>query len=702
MDAPAATRWIIGLALGLVACLAHAQTPASAPAPAPASTNALAVRVDALRAQLGPSTESLSQDRADFLRRQLLASLERRQDMVVAIRDVQRLSEKPGRTQAPPPQGVLALDDLRRELQRIDEEIESGERRHALLEQERTSMATQLANRVAQQRTLAEQGASPDAQAMMKLEAELVESATAEVDMMMRLGDVQQTYAKAQRDAIAARLAQTRGREVAVTPADAAAVDARLRARGDELRRRMSATTVVRERVRNELAGAPTNLPPLQLEALKERIANADIDLELAREALLNLSTEQVAWQTALRFYRDHDESALVDAARHGPELIQRLQRRRDYLDAMSDQLLARSGSLTTELAQSPDAPDAADKRALRDVFDERIRMVQLARFDENRLIDLVERMRADFDERASVYGWRERLRLGWAFVRDGVSRFWNFELFTVDQEIEVDGRKTQVPRGVTVGKVIQAPLLLVVGLFFAVKLTKWWERWHRRHGMDDGRARLMRRWILALLIAACVLGSLVIAGIPLAAFAFIGGAVAIGIGFGMQSLFKNLISGVLVLVERPFRLGDVIEVGTLRGQVVDIDLRTSVVRDADGADTLIPNSVLMEENVKNVTFRTRVQRQSLAVVVDGDSDPRSVSDAMREAAGRHGQLRDDPEPTVLLEEFADNGLRFALIYWIELAPGIDRRRIASDLRLMIIGAFADAGVKMAPPPKAH
>jgi small-conductance mechanosensitive channel len=696
MDAPAINRWIAGLALALAAGLAHAQ------APAPTSTNTLAVRAEALRAQLGPSTESLSEDRAHFLRRQLLASLERRQDMVIAIRDVQRLSEQPSAAQLPPPQGVIALDDLRREIQRLDAEIASGDRRHALLEQERTSMATQLANRVAQQRTLAEQGASADAQAMMKLEAELVESATAEVDMMMRLGDVQQTYAKAQRDAIAARLAKTRGRDVAVTAADAAAVDARLRARGDELRRRMAAAAVAREHARTELAKAPPNLPPLQLEALKERIANSDIDLELAREALLNIATEQVAWQTALRFYRDHDESALVDAARHGPELIQRLQRRRDYLDAMSDQLLARSGGLTTELAQNPNAPDAADKRALRDVFDARIRMAQLARFDENRLIDLIERMRADFDERASVYDWRERMRLGWAFVRDGVSRFWNFELFTVNQEIEVDGRKTQVPRGVTVGKVIQAPLLLVFGLFFAVKFTQWWERWHRRRGMDDGRARLMGRWILALLMAVCVLGSLAIAGIPLAAFAFIGGAVAIGIGFGMQSLFKNLISGVLVLVERPFRLGDVIEVGGLRGQVVDIDLRTSVVRDADGADTLIPNSVLMEENVKNVTFRTRVQRQSLAVVVDGDSDPRAVGDAMREAAGRHGQVREDPEPSVMLEEFADNGLRFALVYWIELAPGIDRRRIASDLRLMILGAFADAGVKMAPPPKAH
>jgi len=137
MDAPAflraipdtALRWLAVAMLALCACLAHAQTP-----PAP-STSALAARAQALRAQIGPESESLSEDRADFLRRQLLASLERRQDMVIAIRDVQRLSQQPSGAQAPPPQGVIALDDLRRELQRLDAEIASGDRRHALLEQ---------------------------------------------------------------------------------------------------------------------------------------------------------------------------------------------------------------------------------------------------------------------------------------------------------------------------------------------------------------------------------------------------------------------------------------------------------------------------------------------------------------------------------------------------------------------------------------
>jgi small-conductance mechanosensitive channel len=435
---------------------------------------------------------------------------------------------------------------------------------------------------------------------------------------------------------------------------------------------------------------------------LREQLANADIEMELAREGLTNVATEQAVWQVALDYYRHHDAAALVEAREKGPVLLERVQRRREFLEALSEQTLARSGALSNAIAQAPDAADVADQRALRAVYDQRLQRVQMALYDERQLADLIERLRADFDARVGASGWKERARLGVALVRAWAARAWNFELFTVDQTINVEGRTTTVPRGVTIAKLVKAPLLLLLGLYLAFRLTARAERWlvERRH-MEEGGAHLLRRWCLALLITACAFASLALAGIPLAAFAFIGGAVAIGVGFGMQTMFKNLISGVLVLIERPFRLGDVIEIGSLRGTVIDIDLRTSVIRDSDGAETLVPNSALVEENVKNITFRSRVSQQHLEVVVDGDSDPRAVVDALRAAAGRHGQLAEEPEPAVLLDEFADNGLRFVLRYWIDLRPGIDRRRIASDLRLMILGAFEEAGIRMAPPAAA-
>jgi small-conductance mechanosensitive channel len=671
-----------------VACLLAAATVAPA-------QEQLASRADAVRFRLTSAPDSMAEDRADFLRRLLLASLERRQDLERALSDASSSRERTERTPPPPPDGLLAWDDLRRDLQQLDTALESGERRRTILQQEREATAAQLADLVASQRALVDAKASPARIELAALESELAESTTAEFDAMLRLLAVQQDAARRQRQALARRLgdAVERG-PIRASAEDEAAIDRRLRRRTAELNARMALAAAQRAQVRDRLRGAAA--PPGEVELLKERLANADIDMELGREALADVATERAVWQIALRFHRDGDASALVEARKQGPALLGRLQRRQGFLTAMVDQTAARLGALSAELGRAPAAPDAATRRALRDVLRQRLQMVQAAIQEGRELSAFIERMRSEFDERVGMSDWKGRARIGVATVGSWLDRVWNFELFTVEQAIEVEGRKTTIQRGVTVGKLIKAPLLLVCGLFLAFRSTAWIERWLKgRRGTEEGSARLLRRWALALLIAACVLGSLGLAGIPLAAFAFIGGAVAIGVGFGMQTLFKNLISGVLLLIERPFRLGDVIEVGGLRGTVVDIDLRTSAVRDSDGAETLIPNSVLIEEKVRNLTFRTRVSRQKLAVVVEPAAEPRVVADAMRTAAARHGQLAESPAPVVLLDDFVGNGLRFVLHYWIELMPGVEHNRIASDLRLMMLSAFEEAGVRL-------
>jgi potassium efflux system protein len=664
-----------------------------------AAQESLAARAQALRATLGPPSDSLTEDRGNFLRRQLLSSLERRQDLERLRSEIARVAGQVAT--APTPDSLLALDDLRRELQQLDATLAGGERRRAILVQERSAVAAQLVERVASQRALADAGVAGEKLEIAKLETELIESAIAEIDVMLRLIDAQQEAWVLQRGALARRAAAATQRgSIKVTARDAAAIDQRLSARARDLRRRLAAAAAAGERIRTELRQARAPQSPARGELLTQQLANADLDIELAREALANVATEQMAWQVTLRYYRDGDPAAVVEAREQTPALLERLQRRREFLAALSEQTRTQLGQLAADPTAPPASAEAAERRALRAVYEQRLGLVEAAMFDESQLAHLIERMRAGFEERIGMSTWGDRARLAAATLRAWAGRGWNLELFTVNQTIDVDGRKTTVPRGVTIGKLVKAPLLLVLTLWLAWRLTRWGERWLVvRRNVDEGSARLLRRWVLALLIAACVLVSLALAGIPLAAFAFIGGAVAIGIGFGMQNLFKNLISGALVLMERPFRLGDVIEVDGLRGTVVDIDLRTSVIRDRDGAETLIPNSALMEHNVKNVTFRSRLSRQALVVVVDGASDPRTVADVMCAAAARHGQLAESQEPSVLLDEFADNGLRFVLHYWIELRPGIDPRRVASDLRLMVLGAFEEAGIRLAPPP---
>src|SRR5688572_13563017 len=139
---------VVAAMLLLACCIANATAPGS-----------LGERARTLRALLGPANESVTEDRAGFLRRQLLASLERRIDMERAIQDVANLGKQPPAARAPAPTGLLAIDDQRREVQRLEAELTGGERRRAILLLEREQVAKQLADSAAHRRALVDQRA---------------------------------------------------------------------------------------------------------------------------------------------------------------------------------------------------------------------------------------------------------------------------------------------------------------------------------------------------------------------------------------------------------------------------------------------------------------------------------------------------------------------------------------------------------------
>ena len=130
--------------------------------------------------------------------------------------------------------------------------------------------------------------------------------------------------------------------------------------------------------------------------------------------------------------------------------------------------------------------------------------------------------------------------------TRDFASQVWDFELFAVQDNIEVDGQVISGKRSVTVDKVVTALAILIVGYWFAVRLARLVEGHSvTRLGIDASLARIARRWILFLEVMLLVVLSMMVVKIPLTIFAFMGGALAIGAGFGMQNMLKNLISGL-------------------------------------------------------------------------------------------------------------------------------------------------------------
>jgi small-conductance mechanosensitive channel len=659
-----------------------------ASAQAACAESSLEARARELRRELA---QAPGQDRRALTERQLLTSLERREDLSRAREDARRLANTAPLGAVPPPKGLLAVDALRRELQQMDQALASGRTRLALLRAERIAAAGQLEASAAKLRRLQEQAAPSDALDLARLEAQLAESTVAEMDLIAEVVGLQERRAQAVRAAAARRLSLVDA-NAPVGAAERAALVRDIDARQANLQLRLAEASRRRDAARATARAAPGD------EVAGEALANLDIDMELTLEALADLVIEREAWALALRFRSRGDVGALADARERGPALHERLQRRREFLLALDEQLFARIANLQVASATALSPSAAKARLGLQAVLQERLDRVQGALQEEHRLSALLQRLREDFDQRASTVGPTERLAIAWSALRSRLLRAWNLELFSVIDEIEVEGRRTQVPRAITLGKLVQAPLLLLAGSTLVWWLTGWGARWlQRRRGLEEARVRLLRRWVAIVLLAACGIASLVLAGIPLAAFAFVGGAVAIGAGIGTQALFKNLLSGVLVLVERPFRLGDVIEVEGLRGTVVDIDLRASVLRDDEGAETLVPNATLIDQKVRNMTSRSRRAKQSVVVEVNAGASPRDVMEAMRGAAARHGQLLEAPAPEVLLDDCDDGALRFALHYWLELRPGVERKRIASDLRLMVLGAFEEAGIALAP-----
>jgi small-conductance mechanosensitive channel len=279
-------------------------------------------------------------------------------------------------------------------------------------------------------------------------------------------------------------------------------------------------------------------------------------------------------------------------------------------------------------------------------------------------------------------------------FVRD----VWDFELFSVEDSAIVDGHTVTTSRGVTVGKSIGAILLFVLGFSFAALLTGRMLRHLENRGVDVRKLRGLRRWLLAFIAVVLLLFTLNIAKIPLTVFAFLGGAVAIAVGFGMQTIFKNFISGIILLTERNIQIDDIIEVEGVTGTIVSVDLRSSTMLGFDGVETIVPNSQLLENRVTNWTHSNRRVRRIVKVGVAYGSPVREVAEILRGCAGEHGLVVAEPAPMVIFEDFADSALVLGLYFWVELGPKSSAIQVMSDLRFMIERRLREAGIVIAFP----
>jgi len=442
--------------------------------------------------------------------------------------------------------------------------------------------------------------------------------------------------------------------------------------------------------------------PPARISAAEARVRAADAAVVSARFETDVLDTLGSVARGTPDFWKLRFEALNSDAADQRHEatlrlsaLTERLKPWRDYADSQLAIVRAAQREQELRVAQTDPASDAMKYEiAIREALRQRAASAQLLR-DTNELLERTfRRWLADAAAEQGGRPWQDHVADAWARAAFVARQAWNFELFDVEDTVDADGHKVTVSRGVTVGKSVGALLLFVFGYWIASRLARRLEGLLvRRFSVEPAPARTMRRWLLALCGFVLVVLTLNLAHIPLTVFAFLGGALAIGVGFGTQTIIRNFISGLIVLMERQVRVGDIVEVDGMTGKVTEVNLRSSTVHGFDGVEAILPNSTLLEQRVTNWTKSDRKVRRTVKVGVAYGSPVRDVAALMKECAERHGLVLKNPEPLVLFEDFGDNALVFGLYVWIEMNPASNSSVIMSDLRFMIERRFGESGI---------
>ncbi len=271
--------------------------------------------------------------------------------------------------------------------------------------------------------------------------------------------------------------------------------------------------------------------------------------------------------------------------------------------------------------------------------------------------------------------------------IEHAAETVWNLKLWSIDGRV------------VMVKKAVASLLILLLGIFIT-KSVCWIirKRLSASPRINENTASTIQKIIYYFLIFFVFMFALRNLNIPLTAFTFLGGALAIGIGFGTQTIMSNFISGFIIMAERPIRVGDFIQVESDFATVEEVGVRCTRIRTADNVHILVPNSKFLDQSITNWTLSDKQVRVKITVGVVYGSPVRDVEKLLMAAAKKHPDVKNHPEPYVRFSDFGDNSLVFDLYFWVTMLNLNERKRISSDIRFDIDDYFRNAGIVIAFP----
>jgi potassium efflux system protein len=295
--------------------------------------------------------------------------------------------------------------------------------------------------------------------------------------------------------------------------------------------------------------------------------------------------------------------------------------------------------------------------------------------------------LQIEIKERLHYMGFKERL----AEVQAVLSNVWDYELTSLDD----------FP--LTTAKIITAFFFLIAGYFVSRYLTaKAGKQIKRRFNLDEAAAIAIQTIAHYCLLVMLVLFVLNMVRIPLTFFTVIGGALVIGVGFGSQNIVNNFLSGLILMVERPVKIGDVVEVEGRQGTVEMIGARSARIKTFDNLRLVVPNSTLLQNPVINWSLADDIVRREIIVGVQYGSPVELVEKLLGQVVSEHPLVEGEPKPIILFYDFGDNALIFKILLWIRMfktqLKNLKILQVESQIRFRIDAMFRENNIVIAYP----
>ena len=263
----------------------------------------------------------------------------------------------------------------------------------------------------------------------------------------------------------------------------------------------------------------------------------------------------------------------------------------------------------------------------------------------------------------------------------------WNWSIFKTGKN------------AITLGQLLIGLTLLIAGYFVVRLLTRRLEKLLlQKLDVQESVGHAISTFILYFSMVILCLFTLRLLNIPITIFTVIGGALAVGIGFGSQNIMNNFISGLIVIVEQPIRAGDIVEIEGLTGEVERIGARATRIKSIDNTQIVVPNSSFLEKNILNWTLSDAVVRRRVNVGVIYGSPTRKVEELLLKAVKEHKAVLDTPHPIVFFKEFGNHSLDFSVSFWVRVQHIMELKKIPSDIRFRIDELFRQSQIVIAFP----